>query len=247
MGTTPPTTYRTFTGFGEATNEAVLASMGDFRRFCIDPNSYLFRLLGPSKLLELPNELLLQVVSSVEGAGRNQDLRHLALTCRRLRPIAHEALICNPVLTPESIRDYLHIFFQHPEHVAKLSERLHLHATDIHEWLENTALFCEDWGFINSKLYQTCYDIIGNICGPALRLQWALELSGSGESSRSACLAALLLVIPKLEEMSVTDIFVERCALFCRPLVRTRSSTRTGTVFGFNIRSNSGLWDDPAT
>jgi hypothetical protein len=53
MAASPPTTYRTFTGFGETTNEAVLASMGSFGRFCTDLEGYLFRLLRPSRLLEL--------------------------------------------------------------------------------------------------------------------------------------------------------------------------------------------------
>jgi hypothetical protein len=61
MANNPPITYRTFTGFGEATHKAVLASIGNLRRFCINPNDYLVRLLGPSKLLKLPNELLLKL------------------------------------------------------------------------------------------------------------------------------------------------------------------------------------------
>ncbi|KAF2748092.1 hypothetical protein M011DRAFT_467144 [Sporormia fimetaria CBS 119925] len=49
-------------------------------------------------LLDLPNELLLEIAKIVRARGRyhNTDLACLALTCRRLRPIAQEVLFCNP-------------------------------------------------------------------------------------------------------------------------------------------------------
>jgi hypothetical protein len=61
MVTNPPIPYCTFTGFGEATHEAILALIGNLWRFCTNPNDYLFRLLGPLKLLKLPDELLLHL------------------------------------------------------------------------------------------------------------------------------------------------------------------------------------------
>jgi hypothetical protein len=217
MATNPPITYRTFTGFGEATHEAVLASMGSLRRFCINPNDYLFRLLRPSKLLKLPDELLLQVSHSIDGVGRNQDLRHLALACRRLRPIAQEALVCNAVVTPNSIRGFLKTLSHHTEHVAKMGGKLQLHAVDYHTWPDDRATFWSEWNFaefLTSQLYKVCFARIGEICGPVEQNEWARNLLANDEISRPACLAALLLAVPKLQELSVTDTFLQRCGLF---------------------------------
>jgi hypothetical protein len=170
-------TYRTFTGFGESTNKSVLVYLGDLRRFCKDPSDYLFRLLGPPKLLQLPNELLLQIAHFLDWVGRNQDLRHLALTCRRLRLIAHEALICNAVLTPASVRDYLEIVLQHPEYVAKMSGTLHLHATRAHHQSRDTAISRQHWSFTNNLIHEHCHSLMEDTCGIYGLEAWTRELS----------------------------------------------------------------------
>ena len=48
------------------------------------------------QLYILPDELLLEIASHFHGRYQNTNLVNFALVCRRLRPIAQEALLCNP-------------------------------------------------------------------------------------------------------------------------------------------------------
>lgn len=210
-------TGRTFTGFGEATNEAVLASLGGFRRFCTDQNEYLFHLLGPARLLQLPDGLLLQIALYIDSAEQNQDLRHLALTSRRFRNIAREAIICNGIVMLRSVRVYLLYLFQYPELAPKLSSRLHLHSsrsrtrpTTFDRYTRSKPHKTLD----QFQLFQDCSTAINQSCVPSAFAKWVQEISQNGPYARDVSLMGLLLVQPQLQELTVSDVFIEDCVMF---------------------------------
>jgi hypothetical protein len=74
----------------------------------------------------------------------------------------------------------------------------------------------QDWRIPDSPIYQHCHKIIEDTRGQTGLLRWTQDLFGNTNSIRCACLAALLLVIPKLEELTVTDIFIEKFTLLRR-------------------------------
>jgi hypothetical protein len=68
-------------------------------------------------ILKLPDELLLDIANNVDVVG----LHGLALTCRRIRPIAQEALVRNGTLTPIKIWMLIDTLQTHPELAMALS------------------------------------------------------------------------------------------------------------------------------
>ncbi|KAH7094903.1 hypothetical protein FB567DRAFT_623234 [Paraphoma chrysanthemicola] len=71
-------------------------------------------------ILHLPDELLLQVVSKINGDDRRTTLRYLALTHSRFRPIATEVLVRNAVVPVRSIAKYLTLLEQHSEWIPRI-------------------------------------------------------------------------------------------------------------------------------
>lgn len=64
-------------------------------------------------VLSLPDELLLKIADCIDGDGASLSLRQLALAHRRFRPIAHETLIRNGVVSVNRISDYIVALSQH--------------------------------------------------------------------------------------------------------------------------------------
>ncbi|KAH7085253.1 hypothetical protein BKA63DRAFT_574365 [Paraphoma chrysanthemicola] len=71
-------------------------------------------------VLRLPDELLLQVASKINGDDRRTSLRHLALTHSRFHLVAREVLVRNAVVPVRSIAKYLTLLAQHPEWIPRI-------------------------------------------------------------------------------------------------------------------------------
>jgi hypothetical protein len=74
-----------------------------------------------ASVLRLPDELLLNIASGVDGDDRNSDLCHLALSHRKFRHIAHELLIRNAVLPIRSLPKYIDLLSQHPSWIPDIT------------------------------------------------------------------------------------------------------------------------------
>jgi hypothetical protein len=70
--------------------------------------------------LRLPEELLLQIASAVDD-DTSAAFRHLALTHRRLRHIANEALICNGTVSIRGIPRYLELLSDHQTWIRRIT------------------------------------------------------------------------------------------------------------------------------
>lgn len=120
MSTLGEFTRRTTSGFGEATNESILSALGIFRQYCQDEQQYVSAILAStstlnSHLLQFPDELLLQIADSLGNQNySNDDLRHLALTCRQLRGAAQEALLHNGRMTLPGVRRLVRFLMRSP-------------------------------------------------------------------------------------------------------------------------------------
>lgn len=193
-----PITYRTANGFGEATNNAISESSQTFARS--DPP-----LQATPKFLALPDELVLAIGLFVDDTRGNQVLRNLALTCRRFRDVAREALIRNVVLTPKAVRRYVNVLYEHPEYLAKLGGSLELHTSQEPDVCERL--------FLGSKFHRDCCWFLNKYAKPSYGVDWAGELGVNDTLSRSAYIAILILAMPKLTSLFVTDSFIEQSML----------------------------------
>ncbi|KAF1848735.1 uncharacterized protein K460DRAFT_353678 [Cucurbitaria berberidis CBS 394.84] len=209
-------THRAEDGFGEAFNNAVPAP---------PPN------IGPPKLLQLPDELLLTIAMNLDGRSRNKDLRNLALTCHRFRGVAQEILICNAILTPDAVCRNLELLFEHPEHIHKLPSHLDLlgrgyRSDDI--WYPTSDDFAQAYGEVMIKT-----------CGLGYGLDWIKDFSRGAESRTSACLAILILLRPRLEHLSISDHCINECILFSK-CVEQRIPVRF-RIFGYQPTASSNI------
>ena len=220
-----PITYRAANGWAKATNEAVVAALGSFRQYCPDEEYYANCILSPailnqkSKLLQLPDELLLNIALNIDHVDRNQDLRHLALTCRRLRGVAQEASIRTPVVTPYGLSAYLHTLHLQPEKVPFVSS-IHLHAPPGHMRAEGGRPLFENGSWMTSPFFKSCHQIMGSVCSGYDHVNWAQSLNGNDTSSLSACLATLLVLLKAVDTLRITDTFIVKSPLLSPDLIR---------------------------
>lgn len=69
----------------------------------------------------LPNEILFDIASLLKPSRhQNRDLSNLALTCRCLRPIAQEVLICSPRFYATQAYNYIRALTQHADLIPKV-------------------------------------------------------------------------------------------------------------------------------
>ena len=100
-------------------------------------------------LLQLPPELLLNIAIRLVGDPKDiHNARHLfnlALSCRKLAPIAREALCVNPILESRKVRAMLRFLFVHPELAVKI-KTLTIETTEMegHEY-QSTNLDWDLW------------------------------------------------------------------------------------------------------
>lgn len=92
--------------------------------------------MARSSLLKLPEELLLNVALRVDNQGGHG----LSLTCRRLRPIAREALAKKACIKPKHIWNYVALLLIYPSWSSKLT---HLTLGPINDGDSNTMCAIE--------------------------------------------------------------------------------------------------------
>ena len=220
-----PITYRAANGWAKATNEAVVAALGSFRQYCPDEEYYVNCILSPSilnrksKLLQLPDELLLNVAFNINRVDRNQDLRHLALTCRRLRGVAQEALIRAAFVTPYGLRTYLQTLCLQPEKASFVSS-IHLHASSEHTWPKGDGPLFDNGSWMTSPFFKSCHQIMGTVCEGYDHMHWAQSLNGDDASSLSACLATLLVLLKAVNTLRISSAFIEDSHFLAPALIR---------------------------
>jgi hypothetical protein len=113
-------TYRTSTGFGQATNRTVAWPLRELRHSASQLEAYVVSLCdrppvaqAKSILPTLPDELLLQIAHSTYGDTRTADLRRLSLTCHQMPSIARETLSCTAIEHPRDLPNCLNQLVQH--------------------------------------------------------------------------------------------------------------------------------------
>ncbi|KAH7113268.1 hypothetical protein B0J11DRAFT_619398 [Dendryphion nanum] len=166
-----------------------------------------------SQLLELSDELLLAILINIEGSRRNEALRHVALTCRRLRYIASEALIRIAVVSPRSLQRYIALLFQYPEHANKIT---HL---QIGPWGESRA----QQVIMNRDAEENliaCRAVIKATAESDKAREWIKALESGKhdggsifDSISEATLAVLLVMIPKLQTITIDTRNIDYCIL----------------------------------
>jgi hypothetical protein len=91
-----------------------------------------------AKILELPNELLLQIAQGIDVNQHNNDLSSLSLVCRRLCRIAQEPLLSTAIVYPRGVQVYTTKMTNNPACVAKITK---LERDDYHRWRIRKADF----------------------------------------------------------------------------------------------------------
>ena len=229
-------TYRAANGFAEATNESVIAALGDFRKFCTNEDFYINRILAPAYLnrsaafLQLPDELLLNIASHLTHPDRNQDFRHLAPTCRRFHGVVHGSLTRKATITPSGTRAYLEALLQHPDIASKLS-MLDLHHQRRLRWPIGPPAHPDVWALMGSTFFRSCSDIMRLVCSShSAMLEWSNNMCGSEGSLRPACLAVVLLLAAPLDELKISNDLI-RGSRFLEGIMKRQTSVLISYVF----------------
>ncbi|KAF2240190.1 hypothetical protein BU26DRAFT_611828 [Trematosphaeria pertusa] len=141
-------------------------------------------------LLNLPDEILLEVAKSVGGISydRQNTLRNLTLTCRRLQPIATEAILEHPVVNISAIHDLVRVYFanriiaQKTKSLEVFSFRLIRHVPEF-----------------STELKESCHALIREYdVSPGYKLLWLQDLASN---DKTAYMAVLIALLPGLEDL----------------------------------------------
>jgi hypothetical protein len=90
--------------------------------------------------LRLPDELLLKVAGEIDGNEASHDLRQLALTHSRFRPIVHETLVCNGVAPVCNVSTYIIILSRHPERARRIEKVTLVHGLNDYAYASQRAM-----------------------------------------------------------------------------------------------------------
>jgi hypothetical protein len=129
----PSITYCTETGFGQATNCAVMWILRDLQYPTHNWDAYVLSALAnvdrtPATLpismtmLSLSDEILLRILGFIDCNYRNECLHALSLTCRQLQGIAQAILLVSGVIYPYGLRAYLEKLVHHPAKLLKMTK-----------------------------------------------------------------------------------------------------------------------------
>lgn len=184
------------------------------------------------KVLELPDEILLNIALLIDGNRRNASLINLALTHSRFRNVAYEALITNGILPPRNLPWYIERLFKHRSsigHVKQLRLESLPHGS--------SHLDRQSMGGLSREVLVECAKVISKTWTksvPKDELQkMVADLQCHGDYP-TICLCMLFTMLSNLTELYIgTSAFSLR---FFRPFLSTPA--------GFRFRDFSPLWSD---
>lgn len=159
-------------------------------------------------ILNLPDELLLKIVDYFPGALRSRKLQllSLSLTCNRLRIIALEALLTNPVCHLFKAADLVRMYHRYPT-IAQKVRKLEITILGIPfgiqpdlSWDPREApVALQDALMLGTDFKDFCINIIRSVdISAAGRSRWILDLH---LDYRHAFLGILLAMLPSLQEL----------------------------------------------
>lgn len=184
--------------------------------------------------LQLPDELLLEVLSHIPGVPRSkqQDMLNLSLTCKRFRSICVEALLVRPVLKLSHVAHLVHRYFLNPTYIPKVQALEIVSATSTTHQSQSMRTMLLAPGkahiFSNHKFIDFCRNMINKCTSSSQkRSSWIQDLT---DYSLDAYLGILLLMLPNLNTLLLGPNFLSHYPL-CNPLICSRDYERNGITY----------------
>ncbi|KAF2251603.1 hypothetical protein BU26DRAFT_548447 [Trematosphaeria pertusa] len=151
----------------------------------------------PPRIFELPDELLLSIVSNL---SKNSDLCRLSLVSRKLRDIAQEALVKEAILPENGIRKFLDVLCSRSDLAFKIK------SVDLGDYQSGGSpgkIFDLD----RDNLFRKCRRLVDSING-AGHFSKILKAIGKGDdtfwtTNRQYFLDVLVAVAPNLRELTL--------------------------------------------
>ncbi|KAH7378231.1 hypothetical protein BKA66DRAFT_610374 [Pyrenochaeta sp. MPI-SDFR-AT-0127] len=192
-------------------------------------------------MLRLPDEVLLQIALNLSGTTKNADpernLLSLATTCKRLAPIAREALCHAPIVRSSKVHVLLETLFKYPSLQNKAKSLT----------IETKETRCEQ--VLPTPIPRLSVGLLRN-CVQALRALpiseetyhwWVADLQVTIFKFHGPLICLLITMFPKLEEL-----YLGGSVLFNLPLFRgLLSSIDHETEYGPYALAQTPNWNMP--
>jgi hypothetical protein len=185
-------------------------------------------------ILQLPDELVLQVLNHIPGIPRDkqQDILNLSLTCKRFRPICIETLLVHPILKLSKVAQLVHRYSLNPSCIRKVQTLEIISATtksDQSRMIESMRPVTSKGHSLFSVKTQRFYSNIISSCtsSPQQQEAWIKDLA---KCVLDAYLGILLVMLPNLHSLLLGPNFLSHYPIF-NPMICDRNCERGGVLW----------------